>query len=136
MADIDIALHWTGSGLAFEGGGEGGPTVVVDGDRTVGASPMQLLLVSLAACTAADVVDILGKMRVPLEALTVRAVGDRAAEPPRYYTRIRLVYVSRGVSAEDEAKLRRAVELSHEKYCSVQHSLRPDLELISEIELG
>ena len=136
MADVDVALHWTGRGLAFEGGGPDGPTVVVDGDRELGPSPMQLLLISLAGCSAADVVDVLGKMRVSLEALTVRVEGDRAPEPPRRYTRIRLVYVTRGIAAADEPKLRRAVELSHQTYCSVVHTLRPDAELTFEIELG
>ncbi|MEJ2678931.1 MAG: hypothetical protein P8174_07650, partial [Gemmatimonadota bacterium] len=60
--------------------------------------------------------------------------GDRVPEPPRRYTEIRLVYRV-GVAVEAEQKLRHAVELSREKYCSVMHSLRPDIRLSTEIVL-
>ncbi len=84
----------------------------------------------------ADIVDILGKMRVPLEALELRLEGDRAAEPPRRFLSIRILGEARGVSEEDEPKLRRAVALSEEKYCSVLHTLRPDCEISTEIRRG
>ena len=96
---------------------------------------MQLLLLSLAGCMAADMVDILGKMRLPLEGLEVRLEGDRAPEPPRRYLRVRLRCVVRGISSEEEAKVRRALSLSEEKYCSVLHTLRPDLDLETELVL-
>lgn len=136
MADVDVALHWTGSGLVFEGGAAGGATVVVDGDKERGASPMQLLLLSVAGCSAADVVEILGKMRVPLQALTVRVEGERAAEPPRRYLGVRITYVTRGITEADEPKLRRAIALSKETYCSVLHTLQADLEVSTAVELG
>ena len=136
MADVAVALRWSGTGLVFEGGAPGGPAVRVDGQGAAGVSPMQALLLSLAGCTGADVVDILGRMRVPLAGLEVRVEGERAPSPPRRYTRVRLVYEVRGVAAADEEKVRRAVALSQEKYCSVLHTLRPDLELHTEIVLG
>lgn len=136
MPDVAVNLRWLGPGLEFEGGRPDGPTIVVDGNGEAGPSPVQLLAISLASCMGADVVDILGRMRVPLEALTVRAEGDRAAEPPRRYLRIRITFVTRGIAAEDEPKLRRAVDLSLEKYCSVLHTLRPDVEITTEIDLG
>lgn len=135
MADVDVALRWLGDGLRFEGGAVGGPVTAVDGDGRWATSPVNLLAISLAACTAADVVDILGKMRVRLEALAVNVEGERRPEPPRRYTRIRLEYRVRGVPAEDEPKLQRAVTLSHEKYCSVLHSLREDIELTTAVVL-
>lgn len=135
MADVTVALRWTGDGLVFEGGSVGGPQVRVDGEGAAGISPVQALLLSLGACTGADVVDILGRMRVPLAGLVVRLEGDRAPSPPRRYTRVRLVYEVQGVAAADEEKVRRAVALSHEKYCSVLHTLRPDLELRTEVVL-
>ena len=102
MADVQVALEWEQTGLVFRGGAAGGVEVRVNGNTKVAISPVQSMLVSLVACTAADVVAILTKMRVPLRGLTVRAEGDRAAHPPRRYTAIRLEYEVQGVPAEDE----------------------------------
>lgn len=135
MADIAVELRWGGEGLVFEGGSPGGVPVTVDGNGKVGISPMQALLVSLAGCTAADVVDILTKMRLPLTALSVWVEGDRAAEPPRKYTSVQVVYEIAGPGADDREKVQRAIDLSHDKYCSVLHSLRPDLTIESELVL-
>jgi putative redox protein len=133
-----VTLRWAGEGLRFEGGAEGGPAVRLDGAGAAGASPMQSLLLALGGCTAADVVDILGKMRVPLEGVgvEVRLESERAPDPPRRYTRIRLLYRVSGLAAEHEAKVRRAVALSHETYCSVLHTLRADTALETEVQLG
>ena len=135
MADVNVALEWEQTGLVFRGGAVGGVEVRVDGNTKVAISPVQSMLVSLVACTAADVVDILTRMRVPLTGLTVRAEGDRAAQPPRRYTAIRLEYEALGVPAADEEKLQRAIQLSHEKYCSVMHSLRSDIEIHTSVLL-
>lgn len=135
MADVAVVLRWTGEDLRFEGGGPGGEWIAIDGNAETGPTPMQLLLLSLAGCMAADMVDILGKMRLPLEGLEVRLEGDRAPEPPRRYLRVRLRCVVRGISSEEEAKVRRALSLSEEKYCSVLHTLRPDLDLETELVL-
>lgn len=136
MADVRVAVRWLGTDLTFTAGAVGGPAVVVDGNGREGPTPVQLLVAGIAGCSAVDVVDILRKMRVPLEALHVVVEADRAPEPPRRLTRVRLVYETKGVSADDEAKVRRAVALSHEKYCSVLHTLRPDVEIESEIVLA
>ncbi|MGH7475059.1 MAG: OsmC family protein [Longimicrobiales bacterium] len=135
MADAAVEIRWLASGLRFEGGAPGGPAVALDGDGQSAVSPVQAALLSLAACTAADVVEILGKMRLPLDGLAVWVEGDRAAEPPRRFTRVRLVYEVAGVDAADEPKVQRAVALSHEKYCSVLHTWRGDIEIETEIVL-
>jgi putative redox protein len=138
MADVAVTLRWTGRGLVFRGGRVGGgaaPEAVVDGDGAEGPSPMQTLLLALAGCTGADVVDMLGKMRVRLEGLDVRVEGERAPEAPRRYTAVHLHFVARGLAAEAEPSLRRAVELSREKYCSVLHTLRTDVVVESDVAL-
>jgi putative redox protein len=135
MADVDITLEWEKTGLVFQGGPTGGFHVRVDGNTRVAISPVQLMLVSLVACTAADVVDILARMRVELSGLNVHAQGDRAEKPPRRYTAIRLVYEVEGLAADSEDKLNRAIQLSHEKFCSVMHSLRPDIEIHTDVVL-
>lgn len=135
-ADVTVALDWAGDGLAFSGGAAGGPAIRVDGNGGQGPSPMQLLLLSIAGCTAADIVDILKKGRTPLEGLTVRLEGERAPEPPRRYLAIRLVFETRGLAATDEPKLRRAVALSMDKYCSALHTLKQDIEFSIETVLS
>jgi putative redox protein len=126
MAAMNVTLRWTGEALRFEGGGAGS-WVSIDGGAETGPSPMQAVLLGFAGCMAADVIEILGKMRVPLVGLSVKVEGERAPEPPRRFTAIRLVYEVEGVPPEGEDKLARAIELSKEKYCSVLHSLRPDI---------
>jgi putative redox protein len=61
--------------------------------------------------------------------------ADRRPEPPRRYTAIRLRYMVGGVAAADEAKVWRAIELSRDRYCSVMHSLRDDIDVAIELEL-
>lgn len=135
MSDVTVRARWTG-GLRFEAVGRADVPMVVDGDGEAGPTPVESLAVGLATCMGADVVDILTKMRVPFDELSVRVDGDRREEPPRRYTALRLTYDVTGVAEESEPKLRRAVDLSRDKYCSVLHSLRPDLEVSVRIEAG
>ncbi len=124
-----VLLRWTGEDLVFRGRAAGAPEIVVDGDNTAGASPMRLLLLSVAGCMAIDVVMILEKSRVPVESLEVEVDGERAETPPRRYRSLSLVYRVEGPGPEHQDKLQRAVDLSRDTYCSVLHSLRDDLEL-------
>lgn len=133
MSDVSIEVRWD-EALRFEATGRGGVPAVVDGAGDSGPSPMESLLIALGTCMGADVVDMLNKMRVPFDGLSVAVDGDRWPEPPRRYTAIRLVYRVTGVSDDAHAQLQRAVDLSREKYCSVWHTLRPDLDLSVRIE--
>ncbi len=132
MADAQVTLQWTGEGLQFEAA-HAAHTFRTDGDGASAHSPVQLLLLSLAGCTAADVIDILGKMRVPISDLQVVVEADRNAEPPRFFKAVRLRYVARGVARQDRVKVERAIQLSHDKYCSVLHSLRKDMAFSSAL---
>lgn len=134
MSSSRVTLRWTGDGLAFTGGVDGGPQITTDSAGALGPSPTQLLLLSLAGCMGVDVRMILEKSRVPVEALEVVVEGDRVEDPPRRFHTIRLTYRLRGPGEADQAKLDRAVELSRDKYCSVLHTLRPDLALDIRIE--
>ena len=134
METKHIALAWTG-GLRFEGGEPGGPVSHVDGDNATAPGPMLHLLLAAASCTAADVVDIMAKMREKLTSLDVEAWGDRRDEQPRRYVALRFRFRVRGESLS-EAKVRRAIDLSLEKYCSVVHSLAPDIPVSYELDLG
>jgi putative redox protein len=134
MSSSKVKLRWTGEGLVFVGGAEGGPEITTESGGGAGPSPTQLLLLSLAACMGVDVRMILEKSRVPVETLEVEVDGDRVQDPPRRFHAIRLTYRVRGPGDEDQAKLERAVQLSAEKYCSVLHTLRSDLDLDVRIE--
>ena len=134
MSSSEVTLRWRGEGLVFAGGVAGGPQIVLDSDGREGTSPTQALLLSLAGCMGVDVCMILEKSRVPLEAMEVVVSGERAPEPPRYFHTLRLTYRLTGPTDEHQAKLERAVALSREKYCSVLHTLRPDLDLDVRIE--
>ena len=130
-----VTLTWSGEGLRFDGGPEGVPPSVVDSGGKAGPSPMDHLLLALAGCMSSDVIDILTKGRVPVERFHVDIVGDRAPNPPRRFTAIALVFRISGPSPADRPKVERAVSLSRETYCSVTHTLRPDLDFTVEIRL-
>jgi putative redox protein len=129
-----VVLTWQ-EGLRFSGGESGGPAIVIDGDNAAGPGPMVALLLAAAACSGSDVVVILEKMRLKLEALTIAVEGTRRVEAPRRYVSIHLDYRIRGEGL-DQVKARRAIDLSLEKYCSVIHSLAPDIAITYALSLG
>jgi putative redox protein len=135
VATSQVWLRWSGESQRYEGGRVGGPAIVVDSDGIAGPSPTTTLLLGLAGCMAVDVVDITAKMRVPLTALDVEVEGERRAEPPRRFTAIRLKYIVAGVPEADEPKVWRAIDLSRDRYCSVWHTLREDIEFTITLEL-
>lgn len=129
-----VALAWQ-QRLVFRGGEPGGPETTIDGDNALAPGPMLTLLLAAAACTGADVVSILEKMRVRLRDLRIEASGVRREQEPRRYTALHLEYHLTGEDI-DEAKARRAIELSIIKYCSVLHSLAPDIQVTHGLTLG
>ncbi len=129
-----VRLRWAGEGLVFRGGAEGGPEMTIDSAGSEGASPTQQLLLSLAGCMGIDVVLILRKARVPLEALDVEVTGERADGVPSKFVAIELVYRVKGPGPEHESRLQRAIDLSRDKYCSVLHSLHPDIAFSIRVE--
>ncbi|HSH74726.1 MAG TPA: OsmC family protein [Longimicrobiales bacterium] len=124
-----VRVRWAGEGLVFHGGPDGGPQVTVDSDAREGPSPTHLLLIALAGCMAVDVKVILEKSRVPVESIEVEAVGERAESAPRRFLNITLTYDVRGPGKEHAKRVRRALDLSRDKYCSVLHSLDPEIEV-------
>ena len=128
---MSATLEWKG-GLRFAARAAGGE-LLLDGDGKDGLSPVQALALALAGCMAADVVLILTRSRVPPRALRATFSGERAPEDPRRFVRMALHFdVSGDVPAE---KVERALALSREKYCSVWHSLRPDIALETSFEI-
>ncbi len=99
----------------------------------VGMKPSDLLLVSLAGCTAYDVVEILAKKRQKLVGLTIEVSGEQEPDPPWTFRRIHTIFRLRGDL--DEKAVRQAIELSETKYCSVAATVRPSAELTWEFTI-
>jgi putative redox protein len=116
----------------FDGIADSGHSIVLDGDKAVGNSPMELVLIGLCGCTGYDVVSILKKKREPLSSLEVRAEAERAADQPSVYTSIKLIYRIGGEVSRKAAE--DAVRLSKEKYCSVSAMLAKTAKISSVIE--
>jgi len=129
-----VTVTWEG-GLRCRGGEPGGPATLVDGDNTEAPGPMLTLLLAAAACSGADVVSMLEKMQVGLSSLRIGVAGVRRAEAPKRFLSIRFTFQLRGTGL-DEPKARRAIDLSLDKYCSVVHSLAPDIAVEYDLELA
>jgi len=127
-----IQLVWKGD-FRFEGTSRGGAVTSIDGNSGEGTSPVDLLLESVGACAAIDVVDILKKSRQEVLGMAVEVEATRREEPPRYVKRLAFRFRIKG--PVDQSKAERAVDLSLEKYCSVFHSLRMDLNLDVEVRI-
>ncbi|HEY7600273.1 MAG TPA: OsmC family protein [Candidatus Limnocylindrales bacterium] len=112
-------VSYGGPGLRFLGATDSGHVVAFDDEAgDSGARPMEALLAALGACTAMDVLSILRKKRQPVSWYRVRVEGEQRAEHPHVFTDIRVIHEADGHSVEREA-LRRAIQLSAERYCSV-----------------
>lgn len=126
-------MRWL-EGMRFDGGSPGRPSILVDGDGLAATSPVEMLLLAAATCSAADVVSILEKQRVVLKSLEVAMQGTRREEQPRRYAALRFSFTIAGAGL-DETKARRAIDLSLEKYCSVVASLAPDIPVTYDVTL-
>jgi putative redox protein len=120
---MSLSLIWDAD-LKFHAGPDG-PSLDLDSNDPAVVSPMQGLAYALMGCMGMDVVHILQKGRHDLKGLLVSFDSERAATAPKRYTKIHLTFHVTGDIAEDV--VRRAIDLSHEKYCSVSNSLREDI---------
>ncbi len=109
-------------------------TIDTNGDRKAAPTPMEMLLVSVAACTAADVVSILEKKRQDVTAYRVEIEGTRREEHPRAFTAFRVHHIVHGRSVSEKA-VADAIELSDTKYCSVAATVRPTAEITTSYEI-
>src|SRR6188472_1317394 len=129
-----ITLEWQ-EDLRFRGGEPNGPSILIDGDNVEGPGPMLTLLLAAAACTGSDVVVVLKKMRVSFSTLRIEVSAVRRETEPRRYVSLHLDYSLTGTGI-DPAKVRRAIDLSLEKYCSVIHSLASDIAITYALSLA
>ena len=122
------------SGTAFEITAGSGNSIITDGDAKAGQSPMELVLTALIGCTGADVIDILRKKRQAVTRLEIRVFGDRPETHPRVYNDIQINFIVTGHNIDPEA-VRRAIELSEDKYCSVSAMLRQTAKFKIDFEI-
>jgi putative redox protein len=128
-------VHYAGDEF-FIGTSPSGHAQAIDtkGDRKSAPTPMEMLLVSVAACTAADVVSILEKKRQDVTRYTVEVTGTRREEFPRAFTAFHINHIVHGRSVSEKA-VADAIKLSDEKYCSVAATVRPTAEITTSFEI-
>lgn len=127
-------------GMQFVGNSESGHAVLLDAAPEVGGTdtalrPMEFLLISLGGCTGMDVVSILRKMRVEWERFEILLEAERAPEHPKVFTKIRLTYRIWGDDIPED-KLKKAIDLSQERYCSVTAMLSKTAEISYEYRIN
>jgi putative redox protein len=114
-------------GLQFVGEAYSGHAIVMDGDPEVGGNntglrPMELLLVGLGGCAGMDVVSILRKKKQEVTGLEINVRGQKAGNYPKKYTGIDIEFIIKGRNITEDA-VKRAIDLSMTKYCSVKATL-------------
>ena len=109
-------------------------TIDTKGERHSAPTPVELLLVSVAACTAVDVVSIMEKKRQQVTDYRVEITGERREEHPRHFTKMHVHHIVYGHDVSEQA-LARAIELSDTKYCSVAATVRPTVEITTSFEI-
>ncbi|MFT5032953.1 MAG: putative redox protein [Bermanella sp.] len=118
---MEVSVEWI-DGVSFEGTSGTGHRLVMDGPEDLGgcnkgARPMELLLLGMGGCASFDVMSILRKSRQDVRGCVAKLEAERADEVPAVFTKIHLKFFVSGVNLK-EALVKRAVELSAEKYCS------------------
>ncbi|GBF12079.1 OsmC family protein [Tepidibacillus infernus] len=133
---MKMNVAWKGN-MAFEGTGQSGHSVLLDaapqvGGENKGPRPMETVLIGLGGCTGMDVVSILKKMRQDIETFDMEIDAERAEEHPKRFTKIHINYKLTGPNLVEE-KVRKAVKLTQETYCSVSKSLNAQITASFEI---
>jgi putative redox protein len=128
---VPVSLVWEDD-LRFRAS-SGTAEMILDGNSASGPSPVQTLAFSLAGCMAMDVVDILRKGRHAITTFSVKLVGTRADSHPHRFLSIQLHFEIHG--AVPAGALERAIAMSRDKYCSVWHSMRQDIELTTAFDI-
>jgi putative redox protein len=126
-ADMEARLQWE-QDLYFTASTRRGYDMEFDANVQMGCMPLEGLLLSLAGCLAIDVVSILQKMRCSLSSMSMKIHGKRSETPPQRLLSVVLELFLKGDNLPEE-KVRRAISLSEEKYCSVHNSLREDIDI-------
>lgn len=123
---MNAVVQWQ-SDMKFIGSADSGHEIVLDSDASVGGHdegirPLELMALSLAGCTAMDVISIMRKKRQNVTGFEVKVHADRAEDHPKVFTKIHITYIFTGQNI-DPAACERAIELSETRYCPAQAML-------------
>ena len=131
----EAIVKYAGDGF-FIGTTPSGHAQAIDtkGDRKTAPTPMEMLLVSVAACTAADIVSILEKKRQKISDYKVEIKGTRREEYPQAFVAFHVHHIVYGTDVSEQA-VAQAIELSDTKYCSVAATVRPTAEITTSYEI-
>ncbi|MGR6805595.1 OsmC family protein [Sphaerotilus natans] len=137
---MECTINWMpASGMAFSAETGSGHLLMMDGapeggGRNLAPRPMETMLAGAGACTAYDVVLILKRGRHAVQGCQVKMSADRAETEPKVFTRIVMKFVVSGAKLP-EAAVKRAVQLSYEKYCSATAMLAKTAQIDLEVEI-
>jgi len=133
-----VKVKWDG-GMRFTAATEEGDTLAMDADTEGGGEgrgfrPVKLVLVGLGGCAGMDIIWILKRQRQEVTGLEMNVTGTRRKKDPMYYEAIQIEYVIRGRKLRESA-VRRAIELSEQRYCSVRGILRPEVKVATSYRI-
>jgi putative redox protein len=129
---LTVTLTWQGD-LRFHAATPRA-SIILDSDSIAGPSPPEAVAMALAGCMAIDVADIVIKGRHPLKGMEAKIIGHRRDDPPRHFVSFTLHFALTGEVPSHAVE--RAIQLSRDKYCSVWHSLRQDIDLQTTFEVA
>jgi putative redox protein len=136
---MECTVRWSGEGMSFIAETGSGHLVTMDGSpagggRNLAPRPMEMVLLGTGGCSAYDVVLILKRGRHAVHGCEVVLLAERASEDPKVFTRIEMKFKVSG-KALPRAAVERAVELSHEKYCSATIMLGKTAVITHSVEI-
>lgn len=135
---MEINLKKRNDGYSFKAYNAGGFSLDLDASKKIGGEeqgfrPMELVLTALGSCSSFDLIHILKKQKLNLSDCHIQVKGTRSDDVPSLFTEIHVHYLLQGDIPEN--KVKRALELSLEKYCSVAHILQPTAKISYSYEL-
>ncbi|HQA03450.1 MAG TPA: OsmC family protein [Thermodesulfovibrio thiophilus] len=135
---LKAKIKWTG-GLQFIGQSGTGHAIVMDGSpdyggEDTGMRPMELLLVGLGGCSGMDIASILSKKKQDVRGIEINVQGKQAEDYPKRFIEIEIEFTVKGKNLSEEA-VKKAVELSMEKYCSVKATLEHSAKIIHSYKI-
>ena len=138
---MKITLKRLNDNYHMQATNESGNTIEMDGSpkiggENLGARPMEVVLMSLAGCSSIDVISILKKMKQDVTDYNVEVEAERDADAvPSLFTKIHMKFLVKGNDLDDD-KVKRAIQLSAEKYCSVSKILDPTAEISWDCDIS
>ncbi|MGD2057970.1 MAG: OsmC family protein [Anaerolineales bacterium] len=136
MANEGVHLKWSGK-KQFIGTDSGNHSIVIsshDPENHTGMKPSDLLLISLASCSAYDVVEIIQKKKIDLKTMEIQVKAEQDEDPPWTFRQIRLLFKFSGRGLNDKA-VKQAIDLAVNSYCSVAATISGKAEILTSYEI-